>query len=167
MRRHVVDMQRPDSPATPSTDILQLIDRLEEIVASSSKMLWSGKLMIEEDELLEVIDQLRMAMPQEIKQARRIVQDRQKIITDAQAEADKILSVAKERAEYLMNEQGLVNEAKARSEEILRQTREQSRQSMAEIDQYAAQVLTQLERVLEENLDQIKRARESVDRQGH
>jgi vacuolar-type H+-ATPase subunit H len=164
MGRPVVDMQRPGTSSTPPTDIIELIDRLEEIATNSSRVPWGGKLMIDEEELLEVVDQLRMAMPQEIKQARRIVQDRQKIITEAQAEADKILSVAKERAEYLMNEQGLVNEAKARSEEILRQTREHTRQSMSEVDNYAHQMLTQLERVLEENLGQIKQAKDLMNR---
>jgi cell division septum initiation protein DivIVA len=150
--------------AAPTTDILELIDRLEDLVAQGSRVPWGGKIMVEEDEVLALVDQLRMAMPQEIKQARRVVQDRQKIITDAQTEADKILSVAKERAEYLMNEQGLVNEAKARSEDILRQSREHSRKSMQEVDQYAHQMLTQLERVLEENLHQIQEAKGVMER---
>ena len=155
--------QQRNTSSAPSTDILELIDRLEDLVAQGSRVPWGGKIMVDEDEVLALVDQLRMAIPQEIKQARRVVQERQKIITDAQGEADKILSVAKERAEYLMNEQGLVNEAKARSEEILRQSREHSRKSMEEVDQYAHQMLTQLERVLEENLKQIKEARNSVE----
>jgi vacuolar-type H+-ATPase subunit H len=159
-----VDPQRHSSASVSSSDILQLIDRLEEIVAHGSRVPWGGKILVDEEELLTVVDQLRMSMPQEIKQARRIVQDRQKIITDAQAEADKILSVAKERAEYLMNEQGLVNESKARSEQILRQAKEQSRQSMSEVDNYAVQMLTQLERILEENLSQIQQAKEVMER---
>ena len=148
-----------NSAGMPSNDILELIERLEHLAEQSSRVPWGNKIMIDEEELLLLIDQLRMAMPQEIKQARRVVQDRQKIITDAQTEADKILSVARERAEYLMNEQGLVNEAKARSEELLRQSREHSRKSMQEVDQYAHQMLTQLERVLEENLNQIQQAK--------
>jgi cell division septum initiation protein DivIVA len=158
-----VDTQQRNSTA-PTTDILELIDRLEDLVAQGSRVPWGGKIMVDEDEVLALVDQLRMAMPQEIKQARRVVQDRQKIITDAQTEADKILSVAKERAEYLMNEQGLVNEAKARSEDILRQSREHSRKSMQEVDQYAHQMLTQLERVLEDNLHQIQQAKGVMER---
>lgn len=150
---------KQQSAAAPTNDILELIDRLEDMVAQGSRVPWGRKIMIEEDDLLTLIDQLRMAMPQEIKQARRVVQDRQKIIADAQHEADKILSVAKERAEYLMNEQGLVNEAKARSEEMLRQSKEHSRKSMQEVDQYAHQMLTQLERVLHDNLHQIQQAK--------
>jgi vacuolar-type H+-ATPase subunit H len=159
-----VDTHQRNTSSAPATDIFELIDRLEDLVAQGSRVPWGGKIMIEEDEILALVDQLRMAMPQEIKQARRVVQDRQKIITDAQTEADKILAVAKERAEYLMNEQGLVNEAKARSEEILRQSREHSRKSMQEVDQYAHQMLTQLERVLEENLQQIQQAKGVMDR---
>jgi cell division septum initiation protein DivIVA len=159
-----VETQQRNTSSAPSTDILELIDRLEDLVAQGSRVPWGGKIMVDEDEVLALVDQLRMAMPQEIKQARRVVQERQKIITDAQTEADKILSVAKERAEYLMNEQGLVNEAKARSEDILRQSREHSRKSMEEVDQYAHQMLTQLERVLEDNLHQIQQAKGVMER---
>lgn len=160
----MVDTQRPGTSSAPATDIMQIIDRLEDVVAQGSRVPWGGKILIDEEELLSIVDLLRMSMPQEVKQARRIVQDRQKIITDAQTEADKIISVAKERAEYLMNEQGLINESKARSEEILRQAKEHSRQSMSEVDNYALQMLTQLERVLEENLTQIQQAKEVMER---
>jgi vacuolar-type H+-ATPase subunit H len=164
MRRSDVESHRPGGSARATPDILQLIDRLEDLVSSGSRVPWGGRIMIDEEELLMLVDQLRMAMPQEIKQARRIVQDRQKILSDAQTEADKILSVARERAEYLMNEQGLLNEAKARSEEMLRESRDHSRQSMSEIDAYAMQMLTHLERVLEENLQQIQQAKDVMDR---
>lgn len=159
-----METQQRSTSSAPSTDILELIDRLEELVAQGSRVPWGNKIMLDEDEVLTLVDQLRMSMPQEIKQARRVVQDRQKIITDAQSEADKILSVAKERAEYLMNEQGLVNEAKARSEEILRQSREHSKKSMQEVDQYAHQMLTQMERVLQDNLQQIQQAKGVMER---
>ena len=159
-----MDTQQRNTSSAPATDILDVIDRLEDLISQGSHVPFGNKIMLDEDEALSLVDQLRMAMPQEIKQARRVIQDRQKIIADAQTEADKILSVAKERAEYLMNEQGLVNEAKARSEEILRQAREHQRTSMLQIDQYAHQMLTQLERVLEENLHHIKEAKDSVER---
>jgi vacuolar-type H+-ATPase subunit H len=143
---------------------LRLINQLEETVLHASRVPWGSRVLIEEEEILGVIDKLRMAMPQEIKQARRIVQDRQKIIADAQIEADRILTVAKERAEYLMNEQGLVNESKARSEEILRQAKENAKRSLSEVDTYALQMLTQLERVLEQNLTEVQQAKSVMER---
>lgn len=143
-------------------DILLLIDRLEDLMNNGMRVPLSNRVMIEEEEFLAVVDQLRLSLPQELKQARKVVQDRQKILTDAQAEAEKILAVAKERAEYLMNDQGLVNEAKARSEEILRQAKDSAKRTLGEVDVYALQMLTQLENILSQDLEQIKQAKLAV-----
>jgi vacuolar-type H+-ATPase subunit H len=145
-------------------DIMQLVDRMEEIVTSGMRVPLSNRIMVEEEEFLSIIDQLRLAVPQEIKQARRVVQERQQIIGSAQDEAAKILTVAKERAEYLMNEQGLINEAKSRSEEILRQAKDGTKRSMGEVDVYALQILSQLEQTLQQNLQQIQQAKNVVGR---
>jgi vacuolar-type H+-ATPase subunit H len=145
-------------------DIMQLVDRMEELITSGMRVPLSNRIMVEEEEFLSIIDQLRLSVPQEIKQARRVVQERQQIIGTAQDEAAKILSVAKERAEYLMNEQGLINEAKSRSEEILRHAKDGSKRSMGEVDVYALQILTQLEQTLQQNLQQIQQAKSVVGR---
>nr|AKI85293.1 Archaeal/vacuolar-type H+-ATPase subunit H [uncultured organism] len=139
-----------------------LLDRLEDLISNGMRVPLSSRVMIEEEDALAIIDQLRLALPQEIKLARRVVQERQKIITDAQAEADKILAVAKERAEYLMAEQGLINEAKARAEEILRQAKDNAKRSMGEVDGYALRLLSELEAVLEEDLERIKHVKSAV-----
>lgn len=143
-------------------DLLQLIERLEELVNTGMRVPLSNRVMVEEEEFLAALDQLRLALPQEMKQARRVVQERNKIIADAQAEADKILTVAKERAEYLMNQQGLINEAKSRSEEILRQAKDSAKESMAQVDVYALQILTELETLLEQDLQRIQHAKSAV-----
>lgn len=148
--------------AAQSSDILSFIDRLEDLVGNGTRVPLSNRIMVDEEEFLAAIDQLRVSLPQEIKQARRVVQERAKILSDAQAEAERIVSIAKERAEYLMNEQGLVNESKARSEEILRQAKDSAKRSMGQVDVYALQILTQLEEILEQDLQQIKHAKTAV-----
>lgn len=153
---------RGNTQTNQNADLLFLVDRLEELISTATRVPFSNRVMIEEEEFLAIIDQLRLAVPQEVKQARRVVLERQKVITEAQAEADRILSIAKERAEYLMNDQGLVNEAKARSEELLRQSKDQAKRSMGEVDVYALQMLTQLENVLQDSLQQIKQAKDVV-----
>jgi hypothetical protein len=159
-----VDDGQGSAASAQGADILALIDRLEELASTAKRVPLSTRVMIEEEELLNVVDQLRVSVPQEMKQARRVVQDRQKIIAEAQVEADKILAVAKERAEYLMNDHGLVNEAKARSEDILRKAKDDAKRSMSEIDVYALHMLTQLEHLLQENLQQIQQAKDIVSR---
>jgi len=160
----VVNDGRAVAQTAHVADIMQLVDRMEEIVTSGMRVPLSNRIMVEEEEFLSIIDQLRLSVPQEIKQARRVVQERQQILGTAQDEAAKILSVAKERAEYLMNEQGLINEAKSRSEEILRQAKDGSKRSMGEVDVYALQILTQLEQALQQNLQQIQQAKNVIGR---
>ncbi|HUY99263.1 MAG TPA: hypothetical protein VMU89_02860 [Thermomicrobiaceae bacterium] len=157
-----MDDSRAKAQTGQPIDVLLLIDRLEDLMGNGMRVPLSNRVMVEEEEFLALLDQLRLSLPQELKQARRVVQDRQKILTDAQAEAEKILVVAKERAEYLMNDQGLVNEAKARSEEILRQAKENAKRTLGQVDVYALQMLTQLENILNQDLEQIKQAKLAV-----
>jgi len=157
-----VDDSRAKAQTGQPIDVLLLIDRLEDLMGNGMRVPLSNRVMVEEEEFLALLDQLRLSLPQELKQARRVVQDRQKILTDAQAEAEKILVVAKERAEYLMNDQGLVNEAKARSEEILRQAKENAKRTLGQVDVYALQMLAQLENILNQDLEQIKQAKLAV-----
>ncbi|HEU5424675.1 MAG TPA: ATPase [Nitrolancea sp.] len=153
---------RSSAQPTQVNDILHLIDRLEEVAASATRVPFGGRIVVDEGELLDIIDQLRLSIPQEIKQARSVVRERHQIIAEAQTEAERILSIAKERAEYLMSEQGLVNEARARGEEILRDARDKEKRSMGQVDLYALQILSQMEQVLERNLEQVSQSLEEV-----
>lgn len=128
-----------DEQDDTTVDILYLVDRLEELVGLGKRVPFSGRVMVEEEEFLALVDQLRVAVPNEIKQAQRIIKERETIIGEAQDEATKIIDGAKRRSEYFVSEQGIHNEAKQRSEEILRQAEEARKRSMGEIDVYALQ----------------------------
>jgi vacuolar-type H+-ATPase subunit H len=140
-------------------DILDLIDRLESQVTEGKRVLLSNRVIVEEGEFLALLDQLRDAVPVEIQHARRVLQDRQKIVLDAQAEAEKIIMTAKERAEYLISEKGLTAEARYRGEDYLRQGKETSRKLMSEVDQYASDLLNKVESVMRDNLKDIETAK--------
>jgi hypothetical protein len=147
---------------TRSRDILELIDRLEAQVTEGKRVLLSNRVIVEEGEFLALLDQLRDAVPVEIQQARRVIQERQKVILEAQAEAEKIIMTAKERVEYLISEKGLTAEARYRGEDYLRQGKETSKRLMGEVDRYASEVLDQLERVIRENLKDIENAKMKI-----
>ena len=139
------------------TDIMELIDRLELQVTEGKRVLLSNRVLVEEEEFLALLDQLRQAIPVEFSQARRVLQERQQIVLEAQAEATKIVNTARDKAEYLISEKGLTAEARYRSEDYLRQGRESSRRLMSEIDSYAKRVLDDVERVMKTNLDDVER----------
>jgi hypothetical protein len=116
----------------------------------------TGRVVVEVEEFLALIDQLRHAYPIEFSQARRVIQDRQRIILGAQAEAEKIVGAARDKAEYLISERGLTDEARQRSEHYLRDGRETSRRVMARIDEYARDRFDEVEKVIRVKLEEVE-----------
>jgi len=141
------------------TDIMELIDRLAAQVGDGKRVLLSNRVIVEEDEFLATLDELRHALPVELQQARRVLQQRQEIILDAQKEAHKILDTAQDRVEYLVSEKGITAEARYRGEGYLRHARDNARRSKDEFDKYARETLEKLERVMRESLADIEQAK--------
>ena len=79
-------------------DILYLVDRLEAAINKGFVVPFSSKRMIDEDEALDIIDQMRIAVPEEIRQARRVTHDKDRVLAQAKEEADRVVQLAKEDA---------------------------------------------------------------------
>jgi vacuolar-type H+-ATPase subunit H len=137
----------------PPVDVIDLLDRLEELVGTGRRVPLSTRVIVEEDEFLAILDQIRAAVPREIRDAQRVVEERSEIIISAQQEAAKILDMARSQAEYIVSEQGVLNEARQRGEEILQQVEAKHRRSIGEIDQYALQQIGQVEQAVQEGLN--------------
>jgi hypothetical protein len=157
-------MYEDDDPNEDGTvDILYLVDRLEELVGVGKRVPFSGRVMVEEEQFLALVDQLRIAVPNEIKQAQRVIRDREHIIAEAQDEASRILDAAKKRAEYVVSQEGLLNEARQQSESILQQSEENRKRALGEIDVYAIDQFNRIEDALREGLAIVDQAvRETV-----
>lgn len=100
-------------------DVLKLIDEIEDILENSSSMPFSSKAMVDVDELYEIIKEIRLKLPDEIKQATWIKDERQKILAEAQKDADTLLSEAELRLEELIEQDEITKKAKKMSEEII------------------------------------------------
>lgn len=137
-------------------DIMYLVDRLEALVNSSRRVPLSSRVMLEEEELLAIVEQLRKTIPDEIRTARRVLQDRDQILKSAQAEAEKIVTMARERAEYMINQEGVLYLAKERGEQVLSDAQRDAQQTRQEIEQYAVDVLSNLEQQLQLQLHQVR-----------
>jgi len=103
-----------------------------------------NQLMVKEADILSIIDQMRTSIPDEIKQARRILQDKERILAQAQADASKLMGRAREEAEQAVNREGLLHVAEERSQEMLRLADEQAEQIKVEADAYVAETLRAL-----------------------
>lgn len=122
-------------------DILYLVDRLENLIASSRRMPLFNQIMLKEADILNIIEQMRTVIPDEIKQSRRIIQDKERILAQAQADASALLARAREESERAMNREGLLRVAEDRSKDMMRQAEEKSEQIKIEADAYVAETL--------------------------
>lgn len=125
-------------------DILYLVDRLENLIVSSRRMPLVNQIMVREADILGIIDQMRISIPDEIQQARRIIQDKERILAQAQADANKLMTRAREESERALNREGLLRIAEERSQEMLRLADEKAEQLRVEADAYVTETLRAL-----------------------
>ncbi len=133
-------------------DVLVLLEQIEDLVREGRKVPFSSMVMVEEEDVLALLHQVRSAVPREIRDAQRVVDDRSDIISAAQQEAAKILDHARSQAEYIVSEQGVLNEARQRGEEFLRQVEQEKRRTMGQIDEYALKQLSEVEAAVQDSL---------------
>lgn len=127
------------------SSIYHLIDRLERLLNESWRMPLSTYLVINEDDFLDVIDQMRTAIPQEIKQAEKTQQERERIIAQAEEEAERIVQLAQEDAGKLVQEHEIVRAAAQREQTVIERAQREAAVLKAEADEYARQVLVSLD----------------------
>ena len=144
-------------------DLQYLIDRLETMVTGAKRMPITGKLMLDEQELADLIDQMRTVLPEEVRAARKILRERDSIISEAQQQADDTLKTAHEQAEMLLDEQGLMAEAQARANQFMEEVERDAQERIHGADEYARQVLSQLREQLNRHLRTIDKGLESLD----
>ena len=95
-------------------DLQYLIDRLETLVRAARRMPMMSKIMLDEQELVDLIDQMRTVLPEEIRYAKHVLREKEQILADAQAQADDILRTAREQADLMIQREGLLKEARPR-----------------------------------------------------
>ena len=137
-------------------DILHLVDRLEELFNESNPMPLTHKVMVDEERMLDLIDQMRLAIPDEIKKAQQIINQRDRIIAQAHEEANRTIELSKEQSEKLVERDEIVERATHRAEEIKRQAQEETKQIKKEADFYAIDSLEHLEIELSKILAQVR-----------
>ncbi len=137
-------------------DILHLVDRLEELFNQSRPIPLTHSVIMDEDRFLDIIDQMRISIPEEVKKAQQVYAQRDRILAQAQEEANRTVALAREKADELIGKEIIVQEAERRAEQIIEQARQEAENIKAGADQYAHDKLLELEMQLEQILNQIR-----------
>ncbi len=146
-----------------ATDIIFLVERLESLVATGKKLPLTNNVVLDQATVLELIDQLRVSVPDEVRQARRITEEAGRITERAREEGDAIVARAQEQAAQMLEERELVRAAEQRAAEILDQAKDEAREVRRGADEYAAGVLIRLEGECIKALTSIKRGIDMLD----
>ena len=136
-------------------DILQLIDRLEELFNQSKSIPLTRNVMVDEDRMLDIIDQMRIAIPEEVKKAQQLLGQRDRVLAQAQEEANRTLEIARQKADQLVAKEMVAQEAARRAEQILAQARTDAENVRIDADDYVLDSLNQLQAELERITNQV------------
>ena len=136
-------------------DILQLIDRLEELFNESKSIPLTRNVMVDEDRMLDIIDQMRIAIPEEVKKAQQLLGQRDRVLAQAQEEANRTLELARQKSDQMVTKEMVAQEAARRAEQIMAQARMEAENIRADADDYSINSLMQLQDELERISNQV------------
>ena len=137
-------------------DILHLVDRLEELFNESRPIWLTHSVIVDEDRMLDLIDQMRVAIPEEIKKAQQIITQRDRILAQAKEEANRTIALAREKAEKQLEDDELIQSAKVRADQIVEQAHRDAAITQREADKYILETLTNLEMHMDRLLNQVR-----------
>lgn len=143
-------------------DIMSLIDQLEEVIDGSKQVPFSNNRVVNPDEVFDIVDEIRNSYPEDLKQARWIVKQQQEMAEDAERAANRVLEEAQERARALIAETEVVRAAEARAAEILEDARANEREIRLGAEDYADEIMANLEVNLGKLLTAVQRGRDRL-----
>ena len=137
-------------------DILHLIDRLEELFNESRAIPFTHNVVVDEEKMLDLIDQMRVAIPDEMKNAQQVMAQRDRILAQAQEEANRTLVLAREKGDQLLEKDSIVQNAQTYAEQRATDIIGEADQSRRDADHYVMETLSHLELELERYLNQVR-----------
>jgi F0F1-type ATP synthase membrane subunit b/b' len=148
-------------------DILHLVDRLEDLLNQSRPLWFTHNVIVDEDRMLDIIDQMRVAIPDEVKKAQQFLAQRDRILAQAQEEANRTLAIAREKSEQLVERDAIVQAAQARADQIISQAHSEIENTNQEADNYVIETLTKLEMELDRYLNQVRNGIHTLQKEQH
>src|SRR5437667_178758 len=140
-------------------DVLVLIDKLDDIVHNAKAVPLTDQVRIDREEIYDILDQMRATIPEEIKQARWIVKERQEMLAEAKRECDRLIGEAREQAVREASQTEIVKLAERQAQDIVDDARRQARETRLEMEDWADGILSTLEVNLDKFLAAVKRGR--------
>lgn len=140
-------------------EIFNVLNELEELVESSIKVPLTKRVMVDEDRLLDYLDRIRTSLPEEIRQAKWVIQEREKVISETKREAGRLMEDAQKQVEKKAEESEITRQAKTIAEEIVEKAEVVAREIKQGARDYADEILMELEKNLGKIMSEIQDGR--------
>jgi len=137
-------------------DVLVLIDKLDDTIHNAKPVPLTDQVRVDKEEVYDILDQMRATIPEEIKQARWIVKERQEMLAEAKREAERIIKEAREEQIRLISEEEIVKQAERQADEII------EREIRLGAEDYADDILNTLEVNLTKFIAAVQRGRDRL-----
>lgn len=152
-------------------DVVYLLDRLEEVLGSARRVPLSSNVMVDAQECLDIVDQVRVSLPEELKLARRVLTERDQILAEADQRSNQLVERAEREAAERVDDHSVAQAAEDRAQELLDRATREADEIRRQSDEYAHRVfsrlhdrLRQLESVVQEGLAELRPERRPGDR---
>ncbi len=143
-------------------EILAILETLEDLIEKSVGIPFSGRCLTDREEILEIIKEIRLKLPEDIKQAKWVKEERQRILHEAQKEAENIVKDAEKKIASLINEHEITRKAYEQANEIIATSQKTAREVKVGTKEYADGILAKVEETLEDTIDLIKSNRSEL-----
>ena len=143
-------------------DVLELIDKLDDLIHNARPVPLTDQVRIDREAIFELLDEMRSTIPEEVKQARWIVKERQEMLAEARREADRMLAEARERVQHEVSQQEVVRQAEREAQDMLEAARQREREVRLGAEDYADEGLGTLEVNLGKFMKAVQRGRERL-----
>ncbi len=143
-------------------DVLVLIDKLDDLIHNAKPVPLTDQVRVDKEEIYDILDQMRATIPEEIKQARWIVKERQEMLAEAKREAERVIKEARERQDQLVAEEEVTRQAERGAEDIIDDARSREREIRLGAEDYADEILGTLEVNLTKFIAAVQRGRDRL-----
>ena len=143
-------------------EIFTLLETLEDILEKSRNMPFSSKCIVDKEEVLDIIKEIRLKLPDELKQAKWVKEERQRIISDAQKEAANIVQGAEDQIVALINEHEITKQAYEQANQIIEKAQSNSHEIRLGANQYADDLLRHVEEQMLSLADNVRQDRKEL-----
>ncbi|MDI6709179.1 MAG: ATPase [Thermoanaerobacterales bacterium] len=143
-------------------ELLSVLNELEEFIQSCSRVPMTKKVLVDEEKVLDFLDRIRTLLPDEVRKAKWVVQEREKVLAESRQEAERLLEEARKEITRQAEESEIVREAKEMADDLLKKAEQMAREMRLGARDYADDILAKLESRLDRLLKEVEAGRNEL-----